>query len=83
MVFGGKGIVILACWLKPAVDVRNGLIGDLDLLAPSDDKVGGGAARAGAGWTAPTFRHLKLTVPNSPGSAPSGIRAGYGTTTPP
>lgn len=83
MVFGGKGIVILARCLEPAVDVRDGPIGNLDLLAPFDDKVRGDAARAGAGWTAPTFRHLKLTIPNSPGAAPSGIRAGYGTTTPP
>ena len=56
--FGGKGVVILARWLEPAVDVRDGQIGDLDLLAPSDDKVGGGAARAGAGWTAPTSERV-------------------------
>jgi len=36
LVLGGKGIVVLARRLEPAVDVRDGLLNALDSLRPSD-----------------------------------------------
>ncbi len=40
LVLGGKGIVILARRLEPAVDVRDGLLDALDLHASPDDVMG-------------------------------------------
>ena len=40
LVLGGKGIVILARRLEPAVDVRDGLLDALDLLGPPKDIAG-------------------------------------------
>ncbi len=42
LVLSGKAIVILACRLEPAVDVRDGLLDALDLLGPPDDMAGHG-----------------------------------------
>ncbi len=40
LVLGGKGIVILARRIEPAVDVRDGLLDTLDLLGPPKDVAG-------------------------------------------
>ena len=40
LVLGGKGIVILARRIEPAVDVRDGLLDALDLLGPPKDVAG-------------------------------------------
>ena len=40
LVLGGKGIVILARRIEPAVDVRDGLPDELDLLGAPDDVTG-------------------------------------------
>ncbi len=40
LVLGGKGIVVLARRLEPAVDVRDGLLDALDLYASPDDVTG-------------------------------------------
>ncbi len=42
LVLSGKGIVILARRLEPAVDVRDGLLDALDLLGPPQDVAGRG-----------------------------------------
>ena len=40
LVLGGKGIVILARRIEPAVDVRDGLLDALDLLGSPKDVAG-------------------------------------------